>query len=248
MRGNVAFALGCLLSTTALAAVPVADAPREGTEKSISDCMKKARQSKDDTLKPSKGITGSVKSPGTGAGQTPGGTKDVTGTTADAGNKVANLDVSPMMAYGPQSVGGLSVKSAAQSVASSQAVSGALSDSVGGFQSAGASVGGTDPIQGAWNQNSVARVGNGSLWNQGIQVAAVVADLMTQRTLRGVYAQNADAAVMSFDPMLMTLVGAAVAVSADNSEQTVLFTPSYNAVSANLGQVQRQVVNGGVVK
>lgn len=246
MRSKVAVTFAFLFSPTAFAAVPVADAPREKTEKSISDCMKKARQSKDETLKPSKGITGSVKAPGTGAGQTPGGTKDVTGTSAEAGNKVGKLDVAPVMADGPQSVGGLSVKAAAQSVASSQAVSTALTESVSGFQSTGNSIGGLDPIQGAWNQNSLAKVGNGSLWNQAIQVSAMVSDLVTQSALRGVSSTSADAWVMTFDPALMMLAGPSPGQSVDNSQRSTWLTPSFGVVSRSLNQVQRQAGNGGL--
>ena len=44
---------GFLWAATAGAVVPVIDPPREGTEKSIADCMKKARVYKDQTLEPS---------------------------------------------------------------------------------------------------------------------------------------------------------------------------------------------------
>ena len=46
---------GFLWAATAGAIEPVIDPPREGTEKSIADCIKKARVYKDQTLEPSQG-------------------------------------------------------------------------------------------------------------------------------------------------------------------------------------------------
>ena len=54
----------CLAAESAFAAIPVTDSQRETQEKKISDCMQKARVYKQDTLKPSQGITKSVKTPG----------------------------------------------------------------------------------------------------------------------------------------------------------------------------------------
>ena len=61
----------CLAAETAFAAIPVADGQRETQEKKISDCMQKARVYKQDTLKPSQGITKSVKTPGSATGSVP---------------------------------------------------------------------------------------------------------------------------------------------------------------------------------
>lgn len=202
--------------------------------------MKKARKYKDDTLKPSKGITGSVKSPGTGSQRTQAGTSDVSGSNAQPSNNVGNIDVSSLNSYGPQSVGGMSVKSSAQSIETSQATANAMSSNKSGLQGAGGSVGGLDPIQGAWNQNSVARVGNASVWNQAIQVETTVQNLMTQRLIRAVNAQSADARMMQFDPFLVTLVEAIRRAQEDNAERSSVETPSYGAVSQQLEAVQQQ--------
>ena len=70
----------CLAAESAFAAIPVTDSQRETQEKKISDCMQKARVLKQDTLKPSQGITKSVNTPGSATGSVPQtGTTNVTG-------------------------------------------------------------------------------------------------------------------------------------------------------------------------
>lgn len=240
MRGKWLCLASMMMSSAAVAAVPVQDSPHGTTETGIADCMKKARKYKDDTLKPSQGITGSVKSPGTGSQPTQAGASDVSGSTVQPSDNVGNIDVSPVNSYGPESVGGMSVKSSAQSIATSQTAANALSSNKSGLQSAGGSIGGLDPIQGAWNQNSVARIGNVSVWNQAIQVETTIQNLMTQRLIRAVNAQSADAQMMRFDPALVTLVEASRRAQEDDSERSSVETPPYGAVSKQLEAVQQQ--------
>ena len=119
---------GFLWAAAAGAAVPVVDPPREGTEKSIADCMKKARVYKDQTLEPSQAITKSHKTPGSAAGSVPpAGGADVSGSRSDAsGGSLSNMDLSNLTpaqptsgpaAYTPQS---LNLKASAQTVSSLQ--------------------------------------------------------------------------------------------------------------------------------
>jgi hypothetical protein len=88
----------CLAAESAFAAIPVTDSQRETQEKKISDCMQKARVLKQDTLKPSQGITKSVKTPGSATGSVPqAGTTNVTGQASSALGYVSGIDYSALV-------------------------------------------------------------------------------------------------------------------------------------------------------
>ena len=77
------------LAPAASAQVPVDDSARNAAEKSISDCMTKARVYKQQTTQPSQGVQQSVATPG--ASTVPSaGTTDVTGSgsTVSVRNRV----------------------------------------------------------------------------------------------------------------------------------------------------------------
>src|SRR5208337_4054389 len=79
----------------AFADVPVADAPLETTGKSIADCMTKARVYRDSTLEPSKGVTGSLQTPGQGQLPSVGGDLlSANNVTAPSSGVVSNMDFS----------------------------------------------------------------------------------------------------------------------------------------------------------
>ena len=89
----------CLAAESAFAAIPVMDSQREMKEKKISDCMQKARVYKQDTLKPSQGITQSVKTPGSATGSVPqAGATNVTGQGASGALRyVSGIDYSALV-------------------------------------------------------------------------------------------------------------------------------------------------------
>ncbi|MFY9656447.1 MAG: hypothetical protein WAK01_07655, partial [Methylocystis sp.] len=109
-----------------LAQTPVIDVAREATEKSIADCMTKARVFKDRTLQPSKGITGSLQTPGQGQLPSTGGALlSANNVTAPSSGVVSNMDLSAVqttVAGGGSSVTALNLNTLAQTVAALSAV------------------------------------------------------------------------------------------------------------------------------
>jgi hypothetical protein len=120
-----AVALLCV-GTGARADIPVQDNAREATEKSISDCMTKARVYKQQTQQPSQGIQQSVNTPGPSGVPSAGSTVvSGTGVTAPSSGQVSGVDFGqvPMVAPGGgQSAGAINLKTVAQTVASLGAV------------------------------------------------------------------------------------------------------------------------------
>lgn len=196
------------------AAVPVVDPPREGSEKSIADCMKKARIYKDQTLDPAKGITKSHKTPGAAAGSVPPvGGADVSGSRADAsGGSLSNMDLSNLApaqpangpaVYTPQS---LNLKASAQTVSSLQNMAPALASNASDQRYASLAIGALPLAQGAWDQNSQARSNIGALWNQLIMAGLLTTQLVNQRNVNVTGGSSYAANIFSFDPARATFV------------------------------------------
>ena len=195
----------------ALADVPVTDAARETTEKSISDCMTKARVYKDLTLQPSKGITGSVQTPGQGQLPSVGGALlSANNVTAPSTGVVSNMDLSAVqttVAGGGTSVMGLNLNTVAQTVAALGAVASGIQGNKNNTQAASAIIGALALSQSAWNQNSSARSNNGGMWNQAIMVTSLTAQLLNQRGLNLIAGASRAANALTFNPAQATLVG-----------------------------------------
>lgn len=196
---------------SAFADVPVTDAPREATEKSIADCMTKARVYKDSTLQPSQGITGSVKTPGQGQLPSAGGELlSANNVTAPSTGVVSNMDFSALQTAvtgGGASVTGLNLNTVAQTVAALGAVANGIQGNKSNTQIASAIIGALALSQSAWNQNSSARSNNGGMWNQAIMVTSLTAQLFNQRGLNLIAGASRAANALTFDPTKATLVG-----------------------------------------
>jgi len=129
----------------ALAETPVMDVAREATEKSIADCMTKARVYKDGALQPSKGITGSMQT--TGQGQLPSvgsALLSANNVTAPSTGVVSNMDLSAVqttVAGGGMSVTGLNLNTVAQTVAALGAVASGIQGNKNNTQAASAIIG-----------------------------------------------------------------------------------------------------------
>lgn len=215
MRLSLGIAVASFLCAgEAGAAVPVVDPPREGTEKSIADCMKKARVYKDQTLDPAQGITKSHKTPGSAAGSVPpAGGADVSGSRADApSGSLSNMDLSNLApaqpangpaAYTPQS---LNLKASAQTVSSLQNMAPALASNTSDQRYASLAIGALPLAQGAWDQNSQARSNNGALWNQLIMAGLLTTQLVNQRNVNVTAGSSYAANIFSFDPARATFV------------------------------------------
>ena len=179
----------CLAAESAFAAIPVTDSQRETQEKKISDCMQKARVYKQDTLKPSQGITKSVKTPGSATGSVPqAGATNVTGQGASGAlGYVSGIDYSALVpaqsgtGAATATPASLGLNTAAQAVLALSNVSTGIQGNKAGQLIAALAMGGLSLAQGAWDQNSLARANNGAQWNQVLMTALMTAKLFNQR-------------------------------------------------------------------
>ena len=195
----------------ALAQTPVMDVARETTEKSIADCMTKARVYKDGALQPSKGITDSMQTPGQGQLPSAGGALlYANNVTPPSTGVVSNMDLSAVqttVAGGGTSVTALNLNTVAQTVAALSAVASGIQGNKNNTQAASALIGALALSQSAWNQNSSARSNNGGMWNQAIMVTSLTAQLFNQRGLNLVAGASRAANALTFDPSKATLIG-----------------------------------------
>ena len=195
----------------ALAEVPVMDVAREATEKSIADCMAKARVYKDGALQPSKGIAGSMQTPGQGQLPSVGSALlSANNATAPSTGVVSNMDLSAVqttVAGGGTSVTWLNLNTVAQTVAALGAVANGIQGNRNNTQIASAIIGALALSQSAWNQNSSARSNNGGMWNQAIMVTSLTAQLFNQRGLNLIAGASRAANALTFDASRATLIG-----------------------------------------
>jgi hypothetical protein len=215
MRRELALVLlVCLGSDGALAAIPVTDSAHETQEKKISDCMQKARVYKQETQKPSEGITKSIRTPGSAAGSVPNvGVADLTGQGASgASGYVSGMDLTPLA---PAQTGGgsaavtpgaLNLNTVAEAVQALTSVSGALGGNKAGQLVAAAAMGALSLAQGSWDQNSLARANNGAQWNQVLMGAFTTADFFNLRGVNALIGASNSASFLTFDPSRATLV------------------------------------------
>jgi hypothetical protein len=194
-----------------VADVPVADAPREGTEANIRDCMTKARVSKQATLQPSQTITSSVKTPGQGALARSGGDNiSGAGISAPSNGVVSGIDLSTVQTTvtgGGPSVTSLNLNAIAQTVSALAAAANGLQTNRANTDAARSVIGAMFESQSAWNQNSYARTNNGALWNQVIMLSTLTAQLVNQRGVNLIGGASRAANALTFDPMKATFVG-----------------------------------------
>jgi hypothetical protein len=214
--------------TGARADIPVQDTARETTEKSISDCMTKAKVYKQQTQQPSQGIQQSVDTPGPSGVPSAGSTVvSGPGVTAPSSGQVSGVDFGqvPMVAPGGgQSAGAINLNTVAQTVASLGAVPNALTSNNSNTQAASAMMGVLALTQSAWNQNSTARTNNGALWNQVIQLATVTAQLVNQRGINMTSGASLLSMGLTFSANAATFIG--VQTNADTNAVVVAAPPT----------------------
>lgn len=210
------------LAPDVFAQVAVDDAARNAAEKSIADCMTKARVFKEQTIQPSQGVKQSVATPGASTIPAAGAT-NVSGAGATAGSgTVSGIDFSALptiSADGAQTLSSLNLGAVAQAVGALSAVAGAVQSNNANTQAASAIIGSLALSQLAWNQNSSARINNGAMWNQLIMTAAMTAQLFNQRNLQMSGGASAAASALTFDAKQATFIG--LAPSADSNAVTV---------------------------
>jgi len=203
-------ALALILSLAAEAArgaIPVTDNQREIQEKKISDCMQTARVYKQDSVKPSQGITKSVSTPGSATGTVPqAGTANVTGAGASGAlGYVSGIDYSSLVpaqgvsqaAVTPASLG---LDTSAEAVLALTNVSAGVEANKAGQLIAALAMGGLSLAQGAWDQNGLARTNNGGEWNQVLMSSLMTARLFNQRGVDMLGSASKAASLLTFLP------------------------------------------------
>ncbi|GAJ96134.1 hypothetical protein [Rhizobium rhizogenes] len=189
----------------ALAQVPVNDAARTTKETNTAACMQRARTFKQSSVTPSRGVTTSVTSKGDLAG-----IKQVSGAGISgspfSGTSIANSDLSILLAVG-QSVQALKTKNTGQVVSALAAVAAAISANTSTLKNQATAIGTANSLQGAFDQNTAARLSGAQIWNQTIQAVTTTVQLRNQRLVDQAAAESAATKVMTYDPGSVSFVG-----------------------------------------
>jgi hypothetical protein len=169
---------------------------------------------KQDTLKPSQGITKSVKTPGSATRSVPqAGTTNVTGQGASSAlGSVSGIDYSALVpaltSGGATSVtpASLGLNTAAQAVLALSNVSTGIQGNKAGQLIAALVMGGLSLAQGAWDQNSLARANNGAQWNQVLMTTLMTAKLFNQRGVNILGGSSGASNILTFLPSQATFI------------------------------------------
>jgi hypothetical protein len=222
----LAASVSAIPSNTTFAQVPVADVARQSQETSIAKCMTAANGFNKATVPADTGTHGSVAAPaatnaastatvgasnvtgwaGTGAsGAGVGGTSmasvgtgDLTGGVNVSSGSIGSMNFSSLLngAAGAAQGAAFNIATGVQVLSALSNVSGALATNSGALTAAAAMVGTLNPSQGAWDQNTAARLAAIATWNQAIQAATTTAQLRNQLLLSRLSAAAAAAAMM----------------------------------------------------
>ena len=230
-------------SQGALAQVPTADVAREAKEKQTAGCMTRAAAAKAAAVSPIQGVKGSLVAPSTAATSVTAGTASVTGLPPNGptaspnsglgtftGTTVSGIDLGALTGAGAG--GGSSVTLGQSSVATVGQVVGALSGLAAALKmngpalnSATLAIGSMTAAQGAWNQNTSARIGAAAVWGQAIQTATTALELRNLMLLQQAARASAQASVMTYDATRAALVAPAVAATI-TSTTNLYFAPT----------------------
>lgn len=206
MRSARIQALGlCLPSLAAIsiafsasAQVPINDEARGKQETNTAVCMQRARTFKQSSVAPSRGVTSTVTSKNDLAG-----IQQVNGATifgsAFSGTSVGNVDLSILLAVG-QSVQALKTKTTGQVVSALATVATAISTNSSMLKSQQNAIGTANSLQGAFDQNTAARLSGAQVWNQAIQAVTTRVQIRNQRLVDQAAAESAATKVMTYDP------------------------------------------------
>jgi hypothetical protein len=205
---NIQLCLTLLIAASAispaLAQVPVNDAARTTQETNTAACMQRARTFKQSSVTPSRGVTTSVTSKGDLAGIKQVSGADISGSPL-SGTSIANSDLSILLAVG-QGVQALKTKNAGQVVSALAAVAAALSANTSTLKNQANAIGTANSLQGAFDQNTAARLSGAQIWNQTIQAVTTTVQIRNQRLVDQAAAESAATKVMTYDPGSVSFV------------------------------------------
>lgn len=206
---NSQLCLALLIAASAVspaaAQVPVNDAARTTQETNTAACMHRARTFKQSSVAPSRGVTTSVTSKGDLAGIQQVNGAALSGSPL-SGSSIASSDLSILLAAG-QSVQALKTKNAGQVVNALAAVAAAISANTSTLKSQSTAIGTANSLQGAFDQNTAARLSGAQIWNQTIQAVTTTVQMRNQQLVDQAAAESAATKVMTYDPGSVSFVG-----------------------------------------
>nr|WP_234916591.1 hypothetical protein [Rhizobium rhizogenes]QCL10192.1 hypothetical protein pC6.5b_298 [Rhizobium rhizogenes] len=206
---NIQLCLALFAATSVIspaqAQVPVNDSARTSQETNTAACMQRARTFKQSSVTPSRGVTTSLTSKGDLAGIQQVNGADISGSSF-SGTSIANSDLSILLAAG-QSVQALKTKSAGQVVSALAAVAAAINANTSTLKNQATTIGTASSLQGAFDQNTAARLSGAQIWNQVIQAVTTTVQVRNQQLVDQAAAESAATKVMTYDPSSVSFVG-----------------------------------------
>jgi hypothetical protein len=227
----------------ALAQVPTADVAREAKETQTAGCTTRAAAANAATVQPSQGVKGSLVAPSAAASSATVGATSVSGLPSAgaaaitnsglgtfAGSTVSGINLGALTSAGVGAgsvvtLGQSSVATVGQAVGALSGLAAALQMNGPALNGAGAGVGAISAAQGAWNQNTSARIGAASVWGQAMQTGTVALQLRNLMLLQQTARASGQASVMTYDASKAAFV-TPTPVATIPSATSLYFTPT----------------------
>jgi len=197
--------LGALVTTGALAQVPTSDAALVKEEDKTARCMLRSRTHKANTLKPTKGVNESVVAPKSGGDSMNAGVSNVL-TAGPTSGVVNGVDVGALVGGTLGVINAAQGKNFAAMAQSIGALAAVIEANMQGLNQGKAQIGGVQSLQGAWDQNSQARIGTVGVWGQAIQAGSVRLQFENGKLLRQIEEASGRQKMMTYDRAKTRLV------------------------------------------
>ncbi|EIM26520.1 hypothetical protein [Microvirga lotononidis] len=197
--------LGALVTTGALAQVPTNDAARLKEEDKTARCMLRSRTYKANTVKPTEGVKESVAAPKSGGGSMNAGTSYVIGP-GQASSVVNGIDVAALVGGTLGVINAVQGKNYAAMAQSIGALAAVIQANMQGLNQGKAQIGGVQSLQGAWDQNSQARIGTVGVWGQAIQAGSIRLQYENDKLLRQIEEASSRQKMLTYDRAKARLV------------------------------------------
>ena len=123
-------------------------------------------------------------------------------------------------------LGQSSVATVGQSVGALSGLAAALQINGPALNVAATAIGSVTAAQGAWNQNTSARIGAASVWGQAIQTATIALQLRNLILLQQTARASAQSSVLTYDAARAALVNPGPAATIPSTKTSLYFTPA----------------------
>jgi hypothetical protein len=197
--------IGAFVTTGALAQVPTNDAARLKEEDKTARCMLRSRTYKDNTVKPTEGVKESVVAPKVGGASMNAGVSNVL-TAAPTAGVVNGVDVGALVGGTLGVIGAIQGKNYAAMAQSIGALAAVIEANMQGLNQGKAQIGSVQSLQGAWDQNSQARIGTVGVWGQAIQAGSIRLQYENDKLIRQLEEASQRQKIMTYDPAKARLV------------------------------------------